>query len=252
LASSKEWETDLFGNLDSEALARLCRESVLGRGVASAFGTSSSCWRNDCPKAFQAVPKLLPPALSWVLKAAGTSESLLCHSSPSRDFIDKELVTLISRNHGWDKQKVHLDIFPPCRMPAERIAGCPIVEAAWTGAGLPPSSGTACGYAKEATRTLVRSGLEMSPLCARDIPTVLAHPLHFHSDGRAVPISAWEKLALLFERFEAVNGQRDTWQNMLTVAWLQSLDETKLEKIGKRVGLSPSTFCTSLSQVSNE
>ena len=48
-----------------------------------------------------------------------------------------------------------------------------------------------------------------------DIPTIWAHPLyHYKSDG-IPPIEFFDKMSLLFERFEVMNGQRDSWQNML-------------------------------------
>ena len=32
-------------------------------------------------------------------------------------------------------------------------------------------------------------------------------------------------MLLLFERFETLNGQRDTWQNMLVKEWIGSVSE---------------------------
>jgi glycosyltransferase involved in cell wall biosynthesis len=78
---------------------------------------------------------------------------------------------------------------------------------------------------------------------SEDIPTILAHPLHFYSPKGQPPPELFEMLGLLFERFEVVNGQRDTWQNLLTAAWVRNLNEEKLEGIGKRLGLRPGSFC---------
>ncbi len=78
---------------------------------------------------------------------------------------------------------------------------------------------------------------------AEDIPTVLAHPLNFYSPKGLPPLELMDRFALLFERFEGVNGQRDGWQNVLTLAWIDGLDEEALETAGKRIGLRPDAFC---------
>jgi glycosyltransferase involved in cell wall biosynthesis len=78
---------------------------------------------------------------------------------------------------------------------------------------------------------------------AEDIPTVLAHPLNFYSPKGLPPLDLMDRFALLFERFEGVNGQRDGWQNVLTLAWIEGMDEESLEAAGKRVGLRPGAFC---------
>ena len=53
-------------------------------------------------------------------------------------------------------------------------------------------------------------------------------------------------MALLFERFEVINGQRDTWQNMLTKAWVESLDEEAIDLLGKETGLDSSRYCSDI------
>jgi glycosyltransferase involved in cell wall biosynthesis len=78
---------------------------------------------------------------------------------------------------------------------------------------------------------------------AEDIPTVLAHPLNFYSPKGLPRLELMDLFALLFERFEGVNGQRDGWQNVLTLAWIEGLDEEAIEAAGKRVGLRPDAFC---------
>ncbi len=79
--------------------------------------------------------------------------------------------------------------------------------------------------------------------CAHDIPTVLAHPLHFYSPGGTPPLEIMDQFALLFERFEGLNGQRDAWQNLLTIRWVQNLDEEYLRNAARRTGLRPGDFC---------
>jgi glycosyltransferase involved in cell wall biosynthesis len=77
---------------------------------------------------------------------------------------------------------------------------------------------------------------------AEDIPTVLAHPLNFHSPKGLPNVDLMDRFAVLFERFEGVNGQRESWQNLLTIAWLEDLDEEAIEAAGKRVGMRPDAF----------
>jgi glycosyltransferase involved in cell wall biosynthesis len=76
-----------------------------------------------------------------------------------------------------------------------------------------------------------------------DLPTVLAHPLHVYSPKGVPPDALFDVLGLLFERFEAVNGQRDSRQNALTAAWVASLDEEAIEETARRTGLRPNDFC---------
>jgi len=67
-----------------------------------------------------------------------------------------------------------------------------------------------------------------------DIPTVWAHPLYHYRSGGLPPMAFFEKMALLFERFEVINGQRDTWQNMLVKNWVESLTPSKLRAFAKK------------------
>jgi glycosyltransferase involved in cell wall biosynthesis len=78
---------------------------------------------------------------------------------------------------------------------------------------------------------------------SEDIPTVLAHPLHFYSPDALPPLEVMDHLALLFERFEGVNGQRDAWQNLLTSTWVSGLDAEAIEEASKRTGIKPNAFC---------
>lgn len=75
------------------------------------------------------------------------------------------------------------------------------------------------------------------------LPTVLAHPLHFHMPAGRPDPALMDRFALLFERFEGVNGQRDAWQNLLTMEWVRGLDEERLEAMERRLGLKASDFC---------
>jgi len=77
----------------------------------------------------------------------------------------------------------------------------------------------------------------------QDLPTVLAHPLHVRSSGSHPPLALYDRLALMFERFEVINGQRDSWQNMLAAAWVQSLTREKLEMLSQRCGIPADRYC---------
>lgn len=76
-----------------------------------------------------------------------------------------------------------------------------------------------------------------------NLATILAHPLFFYGNGKTPDPAIMDKLCLLFERFEVVNGQRDSWQNLLVGEWLAALTPERIETLGKRVGIAPSRFC---------
>ena len=67
-----------------------------------------------------------------------------------------------------------------------------------------------------------------------DLVTVLAHPLQFHSPKGLPPMEVMDRLGLLFERFEVVNGQRDAWQNVLTAAWVEGMTEEEIHAMARR------------------
>ncbi|MBF0117508.1 MAG: glycosyltransferase [Desulfobacterales bacterium] len=76
-----------------------------------------------------------------------------------------------------------------------------------------------------------------------DIPTIWAHPFYNHSRDKMIPMEFFDKMALIFERFEVINGQRDTWQNMLVKEWLKNLTEERLNQISERVNIPPARYC---------
>ena len=79
----------------------------------------------------------------------------------------------------------------------------------------------------------------------QDLPTVLAHPLYYHTvEGYRMELDMFERFALLFERFECFNGQRDVWQNTLTSRWVQSLTEENIYRLSKKHGIKPGDFCS--------
>lgn len=76
----------------------------------------------------------------------------------------------------------------------------------------------------------------------RDLVTVLAHPLQFHSPAGLPPMEVMDRLGLLFERFEVVNGQRDSWQNALTASWVEGMGEEEIRAMARRARQSPDLF----------
>ena len=78
----------------------------------------------------------------------------------------------------------------------------------------------------------------------QNIPTVWAHPLYHYSSKNMLPKAFFDKMSLIFERFEMLNGQRDTWQNMLVKEWISRIDSEIIEKNAKVFGIDPSVYCT--------
>lgn len=78
---------------------------------------------------------------------------------------------------------------------------------------------------------------------ANNLPTVVPHPLYFYTNKNKPSMDLFEKHVLMFERFEVLNGQRDLWQNMLAVEWLQNIDEAKIDLWQRKHGLNPANFC---------
>jgi len=79
--------------------------------------------------------------------------------------------------------------------------------------------------------------------CENDIPTIWAHPLyHYHAKG-VPPLEFFDKMSLLFERFEVINGQRDTWQNMLVKNWVEGMTPERLDDISRETGIEPGRYC---------
>ena len=78
---------------------------------------------------------------------------------------------------------------------------------------------------------------------SHDLPAVQPHPLYFYARARQPPLEIFEKFALLFERFEVCNGQREAWQNLLAWEWVQSMDQERLEGYARKHELDPFEFC---------
>lgn len=80
---------------------------------------------------------------------------------------------------------------------------------------------------------------------ANDLPTIWAHPLYHYKTSESPPMRFFQKMALVFERFEVLNGQRDSWQNMLVRRWVESLTQERIEQYSADLDLDPGRFCIS-------
>ncbi len=76
-----------------------------------------------------------------------------------------------------------------------------------------------------------------------NIPTIWAHPLYHYKSNGTPPLEFFDKMALIFERFEVLNGQRDAWQNLLVKRWVDTLTEEKINEISKQTGIDPMQYC---------
>jgi len=77
---------------------------------------------------------------------------------------------------------------------------------------------------------------------AHDIPVILPHPLYFYTRNEKIDLSLFEKLAVMFQRFEVLNGQRDLWQSVLTLNWSRSLTPEKINAYARKHDLDPAEF----------
>jgi len=77
---------------------------------------------------------------------------------------------------------------------------------------------------------------------AQDIPVILPHPLYFYTRNEKIDLALFEKLAVIFQRFEVLNGQRDLWQSVLTLNWAKSLTAEKINSYAEKHNLNPADF----------
>lgn len=75
-----------------------------------------------------------------------------------------------------------------------------------------------------------------------DIPTIWAHPLYHYTTKELPTFDFFNKMALIFERFEVLNGQRDTWQNMLVKNWISTLTPDVIERNAKKFDIDLSLY----------
>ncbi|WP_299267828.1 glycosyltransferase [uncultured Psychrosphaera sp.] len=72
----------------------------------------------------------------------------------------------------------------------------------------------------------------------QDIPLIVPHPLYFYTKNDKIDITLFEKMAVMFTRFEVLNGQRDLWQSVLTLNWVESLNAEKINQYAKKHDLN--------------
>jgi len=78
---------------------------------------------------------------------------------------------------------------------------------------------------------------------SQGIPTVWAHPLYHYSPKSIPGMAFFNKMSLIFERFEVINGQRDTWQNLLVKSWVESLTPEIIDVNARIAGINPYDYC---------
>ena len=76
----------------------------------------------------------------------------------------------------------------------------------------------------------------------RNLPVVLPHPLYFYTRNEHIDLVLFEKLAVMFQRFEVLNAQRDLWQSTLTLNWLQDLTPDRIRAYARKHRLDPAEF----------
>jgi glycosyltransferase involved in cell wall biosynthesis len=76
----------------------------------------------------------------------------------------------------------------------------------------------------------------------QDIPLILPHPLYFYTRNDKLAPELFERLALMFQRFEVLNGNRDVWQSLLVLDWARGLTQEKLERYSRKHRLDPKEF----------
>ncbi|MEZ5501604.1 MAG: glycosyltransferase [Halioglobus sp.] len=74
------------------------------------------------------------------------------------------------------------------------------------------------------------------------IPVVMPHPLYFYTSNDKINLELFEKLAVMFQRFEVLNGQRDLWQSTLTLNWIEGLTAEKIQGYARKHTLDPRDF----------
>ena len=78
---------------------------------------------------------------------------------------------------------------------------------------------------------------------SNDIPTIWAHPLYHYKTNGIPPMDFFNKMGLIFERFEVLNGQRDTWQNLLAKFWIDALTPEKIDTYSDKYDINPRLYC---------
>ncbi len=76
----------------------------------------------------------------------------------------------------------------------------------------------------------------------QNLPVILPHPLYFYTENEHLSLALFEQLAVMFQNFEVLNGQRDMWQSALTMKWLDGLTPNDILAFEKKHGLQASDY----------
>lgn len=76
----------------------------------------------------------------------------------------------------------------------------------------------------------------------QNVPLIVPHPLYFYTRSDKLSPELFERLALMFQRFEVLNGNRDVWQSMMVLNWARGLTPEKLERYSRKHQLNPKDF----------
>jgi glycosyltransferase involved in cell wall biosynthesis len=79
--------------------------------------------------------------------------------------------------------------------------------------------------------------------CKNNIPTIWAHPLYHYSRKGSPPFTFFSRMSMIFERFEVLNGQRDTWQNMLVKSWIEGITPEIIDQLANETGIDSVKYC---------
>jgi glycosyltransferase involved in cell wall biosynthesis len=79
--------------------------------------------------------------------------------------------------------------------------------------------------------------------CQENIPTIWAHPLYHYTSQVMPPMDFFNKMSLIFERFEVINGHRDTWQNMLVKTWMENITPESIDEYAAKYEIDPLVYC---------
>jgi glycosyltransferase involved in cell wall biosynthesis len=178
------------------------------------------CHDRNSDKPDERLGRMLGVPETWV-----TTEELLATLRQN----GTDLVTVTNHNNArtcWDLMERGMDVLPgaefSCTLPDFKV-GIHVLTYGFTPAQ------------EERLAVLRKDVYRFVDYCnEHDLVTVLAHPLQFHSPEGLPPMEVMDRLGLLFERFEAVNGQRDAWQNVLTAAWVEGMDEEEIHAMARR------------------
>lgn len=80
----------------------------------------------------------------------------------------------------------------------------------------------------------------------QNIPVILPHPLYFYTRNDKIDLSLFEKMAVMFQRFEVLNGQRDQWQSVMTLNWASGLTAEKIHGYAIKHRLDPRDFAVDM------